>query len=219
MTDQVHALVNQPLTTLTGGACVAGSPVVYSLSSGGAAPRSEDPGTPAPTPDPDNIGTTTMAKKTQTTKTPRARKTAPKAAPKAPEQQEHPRVLKGTVVPVKYKVAYAAHDGTCGDNMALYLKDKTTKLDHTGKVHVLDVDALWAIARENGIDGEAKYGHVNNGQKRMNIGNLLRGLIRNGVTVSIQGKRFAKLVKAEDAPAPTPAPKAKGRKAKEAATA
>jgi hypothetical protein len=115
------------------------------------------------------------------TKTTRKAKT-PKGASK-----KHPRVLKGTVVPVAYKAAYAEHNDTCGDRVALALKDATTKVVENRSV--LDVDALRKIAKDNGIDF-APYEHLNNGQKRMNVGNKLRGLVRDGEPVKIAGKTF-----------------------------
>lgn len=121
-----------------------------------------------------------MAKKAKTARKGKAAKTSQGEA-------KHPRVLKGTIVPTAYKAAYSEHDDTCGDRVALALKDATTKV--VDNRSVLDVDALWAIAKANGVD-YSRYVGLNNGQKRMNVGNKLRGLIRDGGTVKIAGKTF-----------------------------
>lgn len=97
-----------------------------------------------------------------------------------------------SIVPMKFKARYAANAGTCGDDMALELKAATTTRN-ADKREVLDVEALWAIAKANTID-VAKYVDLNNGQKRMNVGNKLRGRLAAGEDVIIGKRKF----KAED---------------------
>jgi hypothetical protein len=103
--------------------------------------------------------------------------------------------VKRSIVPAKFKDRYKAHGGTCGDDMALELKAATTTRN-SDKREVLDIDALRAIAGANGIDF-AKYETMNNGQKRMNVGNKLRGLLKAGKDVVVGTRVF----KAEDMPA------------------
>jgi hypothetical protein len=100
--------------------------------------------------------------------------------------------VKRSIVPMKFKARYAAHGGTCGDDMALELKAATTTRN-ADKREVLDVEALWAIAKVNEID-VSKYVSLNNGQKRMNVGNKLRGKLAAGADVVIGTRTF----KAED---------------------
>ena len=100
--------------------------------------------------------------------------------------------VKRSIVPMKFKERYKSHGGTCGDDMALELKAATTTRN-ADKREVLDVKALWAIAKLNGID-VAKYVDLNNGQKRMNVGNKLRGKLAAGEDVVIGARQF----KAED---------------------
>lgn len=105
-------------------------------------------------------------------------------------------VIRKTIVPGKYKAQYAAHNGGCGDDMHLELTAATTTKDaETGRT-VLDWPALQAIAEQNGLD-VAKYAGLNNGQKRMNVGNRMRGLLKAGKDVKIGKRTF----KAEDAKA------------------
>lgn len=134
-------------------------------------------------------------------KTPKAKKAkTPRKARKgaAVTEADLPkRVLKGSIVPNVYKAAMAEHKDTNGSKLALVLKEATTMLvddsgedSEGGKRAVLDVEALKAIAKKNGIDF-APYAHLNNGQKRMNVGNKLRGLINDGVTVDIAGTKLS----------------------------
>jgi len=97
-----------------------------------------------------------------------------------------------SIVPMKFKARYSSKGGTCGDDMALELKAATTTLN-ADKRETLDVEALWTIAKVNEID-VAKYLNLNNGQKRMNVGNKLRGLLNQGKDVVVGGRTF----KAED---------------------
>jgi hypothetical protein len=52
----------------------------------------------------------------------------------------------------------------------------------------LDLDALHAVARAHGIDRQSDYAHLNPGQQRMNIGNLLRRVVPPSVYESIPAK-------------------------------
>lgn len=151
----------------------------------------------------------------KTTKTARKASKAKASKAKAPKSEGIlPRVLKGTIVPLRYKAAYAEHNDTCGDRVALALKEATQKVvadtsedGQGGTRTVLDVDALWAIAKANGVD-YSKYKDMNNGQKRMNVGNKLRGMVRDGLSVKIAGKTYegAAAIKAKaKVEAPTPA--------------
>lgn len=57
-------------------------------------------------------------------------------------------------------------DANCGDAVADALKGA-------------DLDALTEFANANGVDTD-KYAHLNNGQRRMNIGNRLRNMVKKG---------------------------------------
>lgn len=93
-----------------------------------------------------------------------------------------------SIVPARFKQAYAKHDDTNGSALAVALKEHTTTENKDGR-ECLDVAALLAVARANKIDPKP-YASMNNGQKRMNIGNKLRGLILAGETVKIGSKVF-----------------------------
>jgi hypothetical protein len=83
---------------------------------------------------------------------------------------------KKSVVPSKYKARYAqaGHAGTCGDELASWLTSAT--MTPTG----VDLVALRSIASLNGIDAEARWGHLNPGMQRMNLGNVLRQMVKTG---------------------------------------
>lgn len=126
-------------------------------------------------------------------KTPKLPKATPVTAEPAlgPDGQPLEKVRR-SIVPMKFKERYSKTGGTCGDDMALELKAATTTRN-ADKREVLDVEALWAIAKANAID-VAKYVDLNNGQKRMNVGNKLRGKLAQGADVVIGKRTF----KAED---------------------
>lgn len=122
-----------------------------------------------------------MAKKSK------ARK--PRKGAKVTEADIPDRVESGSIVPKAYKAAMAEHKDTNGSKLALVLKEATTTVNDEGRA-VLDVEALWKIATANGIDHKP-YKDLNNGQKRMNIGNKLRGLVADGETVNIAGTKLS----------------------------
>lgn len=117
---------------------------------------------------------------------------APKApAKKAKTKKASAKSTKGkkakkqanSLVPARYKEKYAAHDQSNGDTIAKRLKEATETTNADGRP-CLDEPKLKAIAKANGID-YTPYAHLNNGQKRMNVGNKLRGLVKSGTPVKI----------------------------------
>jgi hypothetical protein len=98
--------------------------------------------------------------------------------------EEAKRDTRRSIVPQVFKVRYAKHQGTCGDDMALELKAETTL--PSGK---LDLPRLKEIADQNGLNTD-KYTKLNPGQWRMNIGNRLRGMLDRGEDVVVGTRRF-----------------------------
>lgn len=78
-------------------------------------------------------------------------------------------------ISAKKKAEYGK-DQNCGDEMAEVLKTYCE-----GNV----VGSTIEIGHQNGIDVVAKYGHLNAGMMRMNLGNILRGRIKAGHKVVI----------------------------------
>src|SRR5258708_5654298 len=91
----------------------------------------------------------------------------------------------GTIVPNSFKVLYAKFDDTCGDKLAIAIKKLTTTKNKDGR-DCLDVAKLSAIASANGLK-MSDYAHLNNGQKRMCIGNKLRGMLEQDKVVVVEG--------------------------------
>lgn len=94
-----------------------------------------------------------------------------------------------SVVGADYKERYKAFGGSCGDDLSELLKAATV-----GAGGKCDPAELRLVAEVNGIcdrlDGyEAK--ELNVGMCRMNIGNVLRGMLKKGVDVTIDGKTIA----------------------------
>jgi hypothetical protein len=98
----------------------------------------------------------------------------------------------GSIVPAKYRLKYGVTQ-RCGDDVAETLSGYVT-LPRAGKKDIdggLDRDRLREVAKANGLearldDYEAR--ELNGGLLRMNISNILRGMVRRGERVVI-GKR------------------------------
>lgn len=114
------------------------------------------------------------------------------------DEDEAPKST-GNVVPKKYRDIYKQHNDTCGDAIAGAIGNVTTitetvnnkRKDKDGKVTTREVDrvslsALAKLAAANGIsDRLAKIAHLNPGMQRMNVGNILRGMVYSGAQVVI----------------------------------
>lgn len=90
----------------------------------------------------------------------------------------------GSLIPSHYKEKYGATQ-TCGDELASVFAESVT-----GK-NGLDLEALAKVQRDNGID-PSRWSSLNPGQQRMNTGNVLRGKIRRGEHVVIDGVHWNK---------------------------
>jgi hypothetical protein len=106
---------------------------------------------------------TTPTKRTTKTRKPKARKAA--------------RADTASVVPADFRASYAEHGGSCGDDLAQRLKKHLTATDGT-----TDLDKLRALAELNGL-WRSDYGRLNPGLQRLNVGNRLRALVRQGTKV------------------------------------
>lgn len=104
-----------------------------------------------------------------------------------------------SIVPVAFKKVYAANNDTCGRPLNVTLKEYTTTKNADGR-DALDLDRLQEVALANGFDAKALYGKLNRGQQRMNVGNRLAGLVKQGKTVVIGKRKFANAEKALAAP-------------------
>lgn len=86
------------------------------------------------------------------------------------------------VVPAKYRAKYGKEQN-CGDEMAAALKKFVTNPDGTCNPTTLEV-----VADANGLH-ETLMGYRNSGKnigmQRMNIGNILRGRVKNGKKVTV----------------------------------
>lgn len=130
----------------------------------------------------------------------KAAKPAKATKPTKNAEPASPPVIRRSIVPLRFKQQYAQHNDTNGDRVATVLKQATTTVNADGR-ECLDLAALTAIAAANGID-VAKYASLNNGQKRMNVGNRMRGMLKNGQKVVIGKQTFANAEKALAKPEP-----------------
>lgn len=117
-------------------------------------------------------------------------KTANKAeAPKA----EAPKTEKkttgiGNIVKEEYRKKYGK-GGNCGDALATAMK----AADEVGHDYQ-------KVAIENGVD-IGRWAHLNAGQQRMNLSNVLRAKMRKGEDVTVNGKKVDKSAYVEAAEA------------------
>ena len=99
-----------------------------------------------------------------------------------------------SIVPVRFKEAYAENGGCNGDALAVAVKAFLEVKNADGRT-VLSMENLAQLASDNAIDF-AKYAHLNNGQKSMNVRNRLRGLLKAGTTVVVGKRKFSDVKKA-----------------------
>ena len=75
-------------------------------------------------------------------------------------------------IPSEYRASYG-QDQHCGDELALALKE-------------INIAELGYVAKQNNlVDKWESWSHLNNGQKRMNLGNVLRGRLKRGERVEV----------------------------------
>lgn len=79
---------------------------------------------------------------------------------------------------------YAEKGGNCGDEMAARLTDFLNVPMEKGKGTRIDVERLMKVAYDNGL---SVVNGANPGQQRMNLSNVLRGMLRKGHDVDIDG--------------------------------
>lgn len=84
-----------------------------------------------------------------------------------------------SIVPEGFKAQYKAHGGSCGDEMAGVFAD--TVKGEKGKI---DVSKLREVMAQNGIDTD-RWSNLNVGQRRMNLGNVLRAKAKRSEYVVI----------------------------------
>jgi len=77
-----------------------------------------------------------------------------------------------SVAAAEYRARYA--DGSCGDDLAVRLKQRVAAADGS-----VDVAKLRQLAEANGV-WVSSYADLNPGLQRMTIGNRLRPLARRG---------------------------------------
>lgn len=122
-----------------------------------------------------------------TKRTSKAKASKAALAAKSEKNAEHTHKT-ASIVPLRWKLKYEQTDlpGSCGDKAAKAFAEAVTAEDGS-----MDLSALHAIGKANGIDCLGRWGARNPGQQRMNLGNVLRGMQRRGETVRIGDETFA----------------------------
>lgn len=96
-----------------------------------------------------------------------------------------PTQQKGNVIKPQYRPGYKVNNG-CGDNIQRELAAEfVVDNPETGKPQLL-LKEFRAWANSYGL-WDAKYESLNPGMARMNVGNKVRGRIRNGETIKVRG--------------------------------
>jgi len=110
----------------------------------------------------------------------------------------------GSVVAEGYRAKYRelkAEGGTgqdCNDVVSQFMRQTFVSENRTNgrRERVVDVVSIMAFAAENGLHSE-RLPYVNNGQKRMIVGNMVRCMIRKGKDVVHNGRVILKGAKTE----------------------
>lgn len=92
------------------------------------------------------------------------------------EGEESP-AASGSIVKPKYRKIYQPKQDSCGDTLADDMRDYLT-VEEEG-IKSIDLRKLRRLADANGV-WNPRYANLNAGQQRMNVGNRLRALVRNG---------------------------------------
>jgi hypothetical protein len=87
----------------------------------------------------------------------------------------------GSVVKAEYRERY--QDGSCGDDLALRMREAVRGDDGT-----VDLARLQRLAEANGVWSD-RWAALNAGLQRMACGNALRALARHGTPIKWTGKR------------------------------
>ena len=130
-----------------------------------------------------------------------ARKASKKAIETHGESNKDQTHKSNSIVPMRWKLAYELTKlpGTCGDKMAQAFAEAI--VTEEGPISLVE---LRKIGTANKVDVAKRWGHCNPGQQRMNLSNVLRGMVRRGETVKIGSETFgpvkAKKAKAVKAP-------------------
>jgi serine/threonine protein kinase len=95
----------------------------------------------------------------------------------AKERKEREKPAVGNVVPKEWQEKVAENGGNNGDGLAWALEKYLNGKDL--------VPALEKLGKLNGIDVKAQWGELNPGMQRMDLGNVLRGMIRRGERVEV----------------------------------
>lgn len=137
----------------------------------------------------------TKAEKPAKTPKPAKQAKAAKAPKKAAAPKRKPSDIVRTeanpaksIVPVKFKQAYAEHGGTNGDKVALAVTAAISVKNEDGRT-VLSDKLLTELAEANGIDMK-RYEGLNMGQRSMNVRNRLRGILKSGKSIKVGKQTF-----------------------------
>ncbi len=87
------------------------------------------------------------------------------AESKAEPQDARPTPQGRSVIPPQVKKGYV--NGNCGDEIA----------KHMGGMDIV------ALGQWNGVDTKGRWGHLNYGMQRMNLGNVLRRMAKEGTEI------------------------------------
>lgn len=101
------------------------------------------------------------------------------ATPPSGEELELPSKVsaKGSIIPNRFREKYGKVD-MCGDDLSNELMSQTMLMDGH-----MSLEALEATGEANNINVATRWGHLNTGMQRMNLGNMLRKLMRSGLPV------------------------------------
>jgi hypothetical protein len=107
------------------------------------------------------------------------------------DEDEDEAKRRASVVKQRYKERYRAQgdETCCGDDLSQIMREATTMRNDKGK-DVCDPEMVELIGRDNGINVQERWGHLNVGMQRMNLGNVLRKKARDGEVIKIDQRKL-----------------------------
>lgn len=122
--------------------------------------------------------------------------------PEPPEGIEEEPEEAGSIVPPRYKTEYKARgdETRCGDWLCEAIDPwVTTPIigKKGGRRKTTDLEALRVLCRANGVDKD--WPNLNNGQRAMNMRNMLRAVVVNKGTITIPAQLSGDITRVKEA--------------------
>jgi len=117
-------------------------------------------------------------------------KTAEKKAAKKKAAKKASEAKAGDVI-ARDKYKYEATEIKTADGKKKKVVDNGDRV--SAALRGLSADEVVKVAKANGIEIKDSWANLNEGMRRMAAGNALRGVVRSGKSIDVNGKKVASL--------------------------